>query len=546
MVLRMKLVGLYLGLFLMTGLGFYGWIDTFWGKMGLGLSIIMTIAGIIIAWTESASADSEVIIFHEELAQGNYTLDPLKLEGDAASLRLREASNTLLAKQKQMLMEISAASYQVKSSSQQLVHAGHQVEANAQDVSQAIERIAESAVALAEQITDASQTVDGLSAEISNVNDKAHEMLVISNSVEDNIQVGTKSIQASIEQMEDIRKKVGESATAIRELEEKSAEVGNIVTIIDGIADQTNLLALNASIEAARAGDQGRGFAVVAEEVRKLAEQSAVSTEQIRNLIGEIRQDISLAVSSMTEGVSEIADGSEAIASTGQVFDNIKAEAEKLMNRVSEINQLADRMDGANQRVNANIGEITGVSESFSAYSQEVAAAMSEQVNSTSSIIRGSELLAEMSDKLSTSIAKYNVDVTVKWSSAIEVGHPMIDSQHQELIARINQLLEASSRGTGAENVGEILDFLGNYVVEHFGDEEREMKKYNYRGYDGHKEQHTKFINTYLELREEIEREGIGPHTAIQVNEIIVDWLINHITKVDKNLAAFLNEASRS
>ncbi len=75
--------------------------------------------------------------------------------------------------------------------------------------------------------------------------------------------------------MTEINEVVGALAADIRDLGQQSEEIGQIVTLITGIADQTNLLALNAAIEAARAGEQGRGFAVVAEEVRKLAEQSA-------------------------------------------------------------------------------------------------------------------------------------------------------------------------------------------------------------------------------------------------------------------------------
>jgi methyl-accepting chemotaxis protein len=108
---------------------------------------------------------------------------------------------------------------------------------------------------------------------------------------------------------------VQDLSKVIRGLGERSKEIGEIVAVITKISSQTNLLALNAAIEAARAGEHGRGFAVVADEVRKLAEQSAQSAQQISELITHIQKETLNAVQSMDQATKEVQSGLDVVDS---------------------------------------------------------------------------------------------------------------------------------------------------------------------------------------------------------------------------------------
>ena len=126
-------------------------------------------------------------------------------------------------------------------------------------------------------------------------------------------------------------------AKTIKELEAYSTQISGIVNVIKEIADQTNLLALNAAIEAARAGEQGRGFAVVADEVRKLAERTANSTQEITGMIGLIQQGTQRAVQEMEAGVQRVNEGVEMANKAGESVTAIRVGSEQISRAVDEI-----------------------------------------------------------------------------------------------------------------------------------------------------------------------------------------------------------------
>lgn len=130
--------------------------------------------------------------------------------------------------------------------------------------------------------------------------------------------------------------------------------------------------------------------------------------------------------------------------------------------------------------------------------------------------------------------------MAIQWDQSLSVGIDEIDNQHKELFNRVNALLDACNQGKGKQVVGEIIDFLGDYVVTHFGAEERYMQQYNYPDYDAHKAMHDSFIDSFGQLKKKFESEGPGIQLVLQTNRTVVDWLIKHIGNTDKALGAFL------
>jgi methyl-accepting chemotaxis protein len=155
-----------------------------------------------------------------------------------------------------------------------------------------------------------------------------------------------------------IRHSIGHSASTIGQLQQSSAEIGQIVDVIKEIADQTNLLALNAAIEAARAGETGRGFAVVADEVRKLAERTRASTLQIGGMIGNIQQQAQSAVQAMNSGMGELETGLQLAVDAAQD----RSGSEALVSGVlATIDHIAQSCDAHSRR----IGAVAGTAETM-------------------------------------------------------------------------------------------------------------------------------------------------------------------------------------
>jgi methyl-accepting chemotaxis protein len=221
--------------------------------------------------------------------------------------------------------------------------------------------------------------------------------------------VGNKQIQEAVVQMNVVRSTVGESHEAIRQLGTRSEEVGHIIAIITGISTQTNLLALNAGIEAARVGEHGKGFAVVAAEVRKLAEQTRIAAEQVAQLIGSMRGDITRAVESMARGANEVEKGVHSVSESGERFDAITKEIANVNIQIQEVAAAAEQMSASCEEVSATVEQLAHIAQDAAKNSQNVAAASEEQLASMEEISSSSAALSSMVQELLEQLAHFKV-----------------------------------------------------------------------------------------------------------------------------------------
>ena len=192
-------------------------------------------------------------------------------------------------------------------------------------------------------------------------------------------------------------------------LGERSAEIGTITEVINGIARQTNLLALNAAIEAARAGEHGRGFAVVADEVRKLAEESSTSAQKITDLVQLIQQDTSQAVAAVKENSAETENGMEVVTKAGTAFEQILNAVNKVAGEIQEVSAGAEQMAASSDEVVKYMDQISSIAMGSSEGAHNVSAATEEQLASMEEIAASSSSLSQMSEQLQEQVNKFKV-----------------------------------------------------------------------------------------------------------------------------------------
>ncbi|WP_127532906.1 methyl-accepting chemotaxis protein [Paenibacillus kobensis] len=247
------------------------------------------------------------------------------------------------------------------------------------EVTTAFNEITSSIETQTSSITDISDSIVQIEQAVTSLADRSTEMRSLSASSAQLTRVGREEAGTLETEMKQINDNIDESVRLMNELGEQNKLIGDIVSTIKHISTQTNLLALNAAIEAARAGEHGRGFGVVSHEIRKLAETSQQSTEQIEHILESIRTKTELAAEQIMQGQQSVVSGSSAAQKVVQVMRSLAEDSGRLDGHSEQVDHSAEQLQQQYSRITDQIVTIAGITEENMAATQEMSASMSTQ-----------------------------------------------------------------------------------------------------------------------------------------------------------------------
>ncbi len=313
---------------------------------------------------------------------------------------LGEAINEMLDTLRESMLEMRSISGKLAAAADALAFSADAMMSAIAEATAAAEQIARGSEEQARKVEGTSRAMGGVAQSIEGIADRGQVSAEQTDLTAGLAERGVEASSEAAQVMREIVDSVENSARLMEGLGERFTQIGIIIDVITDIADQTNLLALNAAIEAARAGEHGKGFAVVAGEVRKLAENSKRSAEQISHLIREIMSETNKMTASMEVSTSRVEAGLEVAERTGEALGGILESSRTGAQAAGEISSTIQAIAANTDEVFAAINDIAAIAQETAASTQEVTATISEQKGSTEDLAQSSQGLAELAAKL--------------------------------------------------------------------------------------------------------------------------------------------------
>lgn len=343
-----------------------------------------------------------------EVAEGDLTVAIPKKTNDEIG-QLVDSFEIMVGNLKDIVEKMNHTSFKIAHSSELLAENANETNQVSLQISNSIQEVATDTEGQTNGIDKVAFAIAEMNEGINEIAGNTERVSKLSQQTTGYASDGEQAVEKTVGQMMLIQNSVSESDTSIQLLHERSQEIVQILNVISEISNQTNLLALNAAIEAARAGDSGKGFAVVAEEVRKLAEQSNQSAEQISLLVNQIQKATEVSVQTMKTVIEDVEEGIAITKDTKEKFSVISHSTMEMNREMEGIMHEAKRMSSNAGEIQLTIDQISSVARKNTQNSIHVSASSQEQLVAIEEIAESTNVLANIAVDLREMTNKFNV-----------------------------------------------------------------------------------------------------------------------------------------
>ena len=378
------------------------------------ITSIVLLLGLVVALIISRTISRPIIGVVETskcLAQGDFTkgISNAYIKRKDEIGLLASSLQHMVHSMKEMIIQVNNSAALVTTASQEMTAEVASVNEMSEQIIAAVTEVETGAANQLAMTEDSSQSMEQMSRGIHNIVEATANIVENTEFMKQKVDTGHTAVKQTIVQMSAIQEGTAKELAVIRLLEQESKEIGLITKMITDIADQTNLLALNASIEAARAGEVGKGFAVVAGEVRKLAEQTANSAQQINRLIANVQLYTREAVEAAVDGEQKVQRGIHLIETVGARFEEIVMSIVQITEEIQQMSASTEELSASTEEVVSAMEEVSASAKSANHCVHTVTASTNTQQKTICQMAEQAQKLSQMATELQLAIGQFKL-----------------------------------------------------------------------------------------------------------------------------------------